>query len=545
MGADPKPLSSSLNDIDGSILSYINDPVSIVDKDYIYRAVSRGYELMFQQPASEILGTHVSDLHGPEVFNGFLKPALDRTLAGESFEFQFSRPGPDGNLIHIHSKHSVYSGPLTEGLGVAVVARDITELINATQKLEEERVLLKKERTLLKNIINTLPDFIFAKDDKGVYQVVNRSFEEFINKPSNEILGKTDADLMSKESAGYVRGIDAQVLDTGEAHRDDEWVTYEDGRRRLLDMHKLPLVNECGEVNGVLGIGTNVTFESQAEQNRQIASVFFEVTNNPCFILNAQSEVLAANSAAQRAFDLDERPEGSVFDYFFDAAGGKCSLEECLGTNHYWSGELCDNKNSTYFASLHKVAAQSKLADRFVLVFQNPEDHTQVAQELLTKAYEDPLTKLPNRRLFFSKLESALIRAERQLKKIAVLYIDLNSFKPINDNFGHEVGDKVLIELARILISCLRKTDIVARIGGDEFAALVDTNSLEEAKLIVSKIHQTIEKSFSVEQLPNHKISVSIGISCFPDDAGAAEELLRIADQNMYKAKQKYKSQSV
>lgn len=190
MGTDPKPLSSSLSDIDGSILSYINDPVSIVDKHYIYRAVSRGYELMFQRPASEIIGTHVRDLHGDEVFSGFLKPALDRTLAGESFEFQFSRPDPEGNLLHIHSKHSVYSGPLTEGLGVAVVARDITELVNATQKLEEERALLKKERALLKNIINTLPDFIFAKDDEGVYQVVNRSFEEFINKPSNEILGK-------------------------------------------------------------------------------------------------------------------------------------------------------------------------------------------------------------------------------------------------------------------------------------------------------------------------------------------------------------------
>lgn len=537
MESDSKSNISSLHDIDGSILGHINDPVSIVDKHYIYRAVSRGYELMFQKPASEIIGQKVEELHGPEVFRNFLKPALDKTLSGEDFEFQFSRPDPNGNLIHIHSKHSVYNGPLTDGPGVAVVARDVTELVHATQALE-------KERRLLKNIINTLPDFIFAKDSEGVYQVTNRSFEEFLNKPAEEILGKTDLDLMSETSANYVRGIDEQVRSTGKAHRIDEWVTYDDGRRRLLDMHKLPLVTEAEGSVGVLGIGTNVTFERQAEQSRQIASLFFEVTNNPCFVLDSNGGILTTNSAAQNTFNLAPDHKGPIYDLLFCASGETCDIQACMEDRSYWSGEVCANDNQTYVASFHKVSAQTNATDRYVLIIQDPGEQHSATLDLLNKAYEDPLTKLPNRRLFFSKLESAVIRAERQLKKLAVLYIDLNSFKPINDSLGHKAGDEVLIELAGTLSSCFRKTDTFARIGGDEFAALVDIDSIEEAQSIVDKIHKVLDNASLCEQLPDHKITASIGISFFPDDAGSADELLHKADQAMYAAKREMKARS-
>lgn len=535
MSQRSKLTPSTLREIDDSILGHINDPVSIVDRHYIYRAVSRAYEHMFQMPAVNITGQTVEEIHGAEVFNNILKPALDKTLSGEDFEFQFSRHNPDGNIIHIHSKHSVYHGPLTEGGGVAVVARDVTELVIATEALN-------KERRLLKNIINSLPDFIFAKDNEGVYQITNRSFEEFLNKSEDEILGKTDADLMSKESAAYIQKLDNQVLTTGKSLRMEEWATYSDGRRRLLDMQKIPLDGGPDEALGLLGVGTNVTFEKQAEQHREIISLLFEVTNNPCFILDANAEIIALNTAAQYKFNLTSEQNGSIQDHFFCVSGEKCDIRAFLGDKNYWNGEVCSKDNTPYVVSLHKVASPNDGSDRFVLIFQNREEQHALTTELLTKAYEDPLTNLPNRRLFFSKLENAIIRAERQLQKLAILYIDLNDFKPINDNLGHNIGDQVLIEVATLLSQCFRKTDTVARIGGDEFAALVDINSRAEAKIITDKIYQTIASLSLTKLLPNHKISASVGTSYFPDDAGTADELMNKADQAMYEAKKKIKS---
>jgi diguanylate cyclase (GGDEF)-like protein len=134
-------------------------------------------------------------------------------------------------------------------------------------------------------------------------------------------------------------------------------------------------------------------------------------------------------------------------------------------------------------------------------------------------------------------LESAIVRAERQLKKLAVLYIDLDNFKPINDDYGHKAGDAVLIKIAQKLKTCFRKTDTLARLGGDEFAAIVDINDWTEAQAIVKKIYSVLERTTILEQNQDHKISASIGISCFPDDAGTAEELVNKADEAMYSVK--------
>lgn len=537
MNTDSKAASLALDDIDQSILGHLDDFVSVVDKNYIYRAVSKGYEKMFGKPAFEIIGCSVSELHGKDFFEEFLKPHLDQCLLGESVEFQFARPLPEGGIIHIQSKHSAYNGPLTDGPGVAIFARDITELVNANKELN-------KERQLLKSIINTLPDFIFAKDCNGVYQVSNRSFQQFLNKPSEEIIGKTDAELMSAESAKYIRGKDHQVTETGMPLRCDEWVTYEDGRRRLMEMHKLPLTTDPNTPIGILGIGSNVTFERQAEQNRQMASLFFEVTTNPCFVINNHCDILTSNEAAKSVFKITTEQQQSILDLLYCSSGMLNDLNAFLGENNSWNGEIYSHDNRTLLAAVHKVPGESVSSNQFVLIIQNPDEQQNLTLDLLSKAYEDPLTKLPNRRLFFSRLESAIVRAERQLKKLAILYIDLDNFKPINDNFGHNAGDTALVTIAKKLKSCFRKTDTLARLGGDEFAALVDINDWDEAQNIAKKIHSTLSKLTIIEQLPDYKISASIGISCFPDDAGTSEELINKADEAMYSVKREPKAQN-
>ncbi|SIT35068.1 Diguanylate cyclase [Paraburkholderia ribeironis] len=157
--------------------------------------------------------------------------------------------------------------------------------------------------------------------------------------------------------------------------------------------------------------------------------------------------------------------------------------------------------------------------------------------ELAHLATHDVLTGLPNRMLFMQKLESAIDEATRRREGLAVLFVDLDGFKQINDQFGHSVGDKVLVAVARQLKQVLCSADMVARLGGDEFIVLIEGPRVAEAApAIAARIMEALNETLRVD---GHGMSVgaSIGISLFPDDSGTAEELLLNADAAMYAAK--------
>lgn len=159
-------------------------------------------------------------------------------------------------------------------------------------------------------------------------------------------------------------------------------------------------------------------------------------------------------------------------------------------------------------------------------------------EELEHLSQHDMLTGLPNRRLFVQLLEQALVRAQRQQQRVAVMFLDLDEFKPVNDRWGHDVGDLLLKAIAQRLREQLRAMDVVARLGGDEFVILVD-DPPDEASL-----HTLAHKLVEVVQLPvvvggqSLKVGVSIGVACFPRDGEHAAELLHRADQAMYAAKE-------
>ena len=156
--------------------------------------------------------------------------------------------------------------------------------------------------------------------------------------------------------------------------------------------------------------------------------------------------------------------------------------------------------------------------------------------DLANKAYYDYLTGLPNRLQLENNLNSAIIRCERQNKLMAALFIDLDKFKPINDQFGHFEGDKVLIEIAARIKLEIRKIDLVARIGGDEFIVIIDIESIDQAKHVAQKLIEQIEQPLIIQK-SSTTVTASIGISIYPDDANNAKELLEHADQAMYEAK--------
>ncbi|HLJ73958.1 MAG TPA: EAL domain-containing protein, partial [Thermoanaerobaculia bacterium] len=159
-------------------------------------------------------------------------------------------------------------------------------------------------------------------------------------------------------------------------------------------------------------------------------------------------------------------------------------------------------------------------------------------QQIEFQAYHDALTQLPNRRLFVERLEMHLLNAKRARSNVAVLFIDLDRFKAINDTLGHDVADELLIEVANRLRSCVRQTDTVARYGGDEFTIIVpDLHQPEDAAQVAEKILERIVEPV-VTKTTSIDMSVSIGIAVYPFDGSDIDSLLRNADDAMYRAKQ-------
>jgi diguanylate cyclase (GGDEF)-like protein/PAS domain S-box-containing protein len=166
-------------------------------------------------------------------------------------------------------------------------------------------------------------------------------------------------------------------------------------------------------------------------------------------------------------------------------------------------------------------------------------ERKQLDENIKHYAMYDQLTDLPNRRLFMDRIEQAIARARREQKSFALLYIDLDKFKPINDTFGHAAGDSVLQEVASRMKSMLRSTDTVARIGGDEFAIILqDLEDIEYAGIVAQKLIYSIIKPISLNN-KTCSVGASIGISYYPIIATDIDTLLLTADNSMYKAKLK------
>ncbi|MDF1618037.1 sensor domain-containing diguanylate cyclase [Petrocella sp. FN5] len=157
--------------------------------------------------------------------------------------------------------------------------------------------------------------------------------------------------------------------------------------------------------------------------------------------------------------------------------------------------------------------------------------------ELEKQANYDKLTGLPNRRLFFERLERLVVENERDGRKFALLFIDLDGFKDINDRYGHEVGDAVLITVGKRLLTCIRKSDTVARMGGDEFTIVLrNIEDQENVNRLVKKIHTILQKVMHIDSI-ECKVNSSIGVAIYPENGRDSETLLRNADAFMYEIK--------
>lgn len=276
--------------------------------------------------------------------------------------------------------------------------------------------------------------------------------------------------------------------------------------------------------------------------------LFHQIYNNShegIMVLDPQGYVLDVNSAFCdiTGYTLTE-VKGKKSQTLYSNNKNNPLLKEMwqqIDSTHQWQGEIWNTKkDGESYVQLLTISANfddEGEVVHYVGVFSDNTLRNQHQQELEQMAHYDLLTQLPNRALFGDRFNQAIVQSKRNKKQLAVCFIDLDNFKPVNDSFGHKTGDLLLIEVARRITEVLREQDTVCRQGGDEFAILlahVDADSRYED--ILRRLHTSIAKPYSIDD-HTHIITASSGIALYPRDGNDIDTLLRHADQAMYQAK--------
>ena len=302
---------------------------------------------------------------------------------------------------------------------------------------------------------------------------------------------------------------------------------------------------EDGTTIALITYLTDITERHHSDEMSRLNSRIFRQSQEGIMITDADKRIVSVNPAFSRitGYLQDEliAKDRDLFRSNRHEAEHYMMIRDELQRVGYWQGELWSRRRDgeifPAWVSIGVVRNAAKAVTNTFFIISDITERKRAEGAMHHLAYYDDLTNLPNRALFRRLLDQALLEAQRLKLHGALLFIDLNRFKPINDILGHSTGDKVLHEVADRLRNCLRGADVVARLGGDEFVvALFDTTEREHAAMVAQKLVSALEIPLVIDDT-ELALGAAIGISVYPDDATDADTLLRLADIAMYRAK--------
>ncbi len=287
-----------------------------------------------------------------------------------------------------------------------------------------------------------------------------------------------------------------------------------------------------------------------AEEKLELSAKVFSQSREAIIITDKDNNIISVNRAYTAITGYEEQEVLGKNPKFL--ASGQHDkdfyrvLWETLLKDNFWQGELWNrHKDETIYPewlTISVVRDETGDVVYYIAIFTDITEHKDREQQIEHLAHYDSLTNLPNRRLLKSRVDYELTAAERNKKTFALLFIDLDHFKNINDSLGHTIGDQVLIEVGRRLLACVRKEDTVARLGGDEFNILLADSNVNGAAIVAYKIIASLAEPILYQNYQLH-ITPSIGISLYPDNGDSYEILFKNADIALYQAKKQGRNQ--
>lgn len=418
---------------------------------------------------------------------------------------------------------------------IIIVFRDITE-----------RVLSDRHKDRLLAILESAKDFISIADVDGRIVFYNKAAIEMLELADGENI--EDILISDTHPEEIARRTQLEALPVAREKgiwKGESVLLSRQGKHipvsQIIVSHK----NENDEVEYFSTIMRDITEWKHSEEQTMLASRVFESIKEGIMVTDHHQKIVFVNKAFttltgysfENVYNLSPKILSSGWhnSEFYEAMW---STIRATGT---WRGEVWNKKKDGTLIleelSISRVTDSNGDITHYVGVFQDITVRKELEAKIHHQAFHDILTGLPNRILLQDRMSQAIHYVDRNKQKIGLLYVDVDRFKRINDHFGHHIGDKLLQMIAERMKNCLRASDTVARIGGDELIVLLpNLHSREHCRRLADKIKEQIIKPFYIE---SHElfITCSMGISIYPDDATDADQLLKLADSALYEVK--------
>jgi len=398
-------------------------------------------------------------------------------------------------------------------------------------------------------ILDSVEAFIYIKDTQHRYQYANRHMLALRPDAAEGLIGGDDSAIFDAATVRQLTANDRLVLERGERIEVEETNTFHDGSVRTYLSVKIPLRHADGSIHALCGISTDITDHQGVEESLQVAAIVFESFEG-MVVTGPDQRILQANTSYARlsGYPVEELVgktpallQSGRHDQTFYR-----TMHETLQSVGSWQGEVWNRRKdgevypawititavrSAQGAITHYVGTQTDISSRKA-----------AEEEIRLLAFYDPLTGLPNRRLMADRLQHSLAASARTGTGGALLFVDMDNFKDLNDTQGHEIGDELLRQVAARLGGCVRNGDTVARLGGDEFVLLLEGLSAlpheaaSQAEIVGRKVLHALGQSYQLGGHAHHS-SCSIGVTLYADPHTTVDELLKRGDMAMYQAK--------
>ncbi len=512
------------------------DGFFVVDRDLRIVAVNDTLCAMFGYARHELLGRNPLDLATEET-RAIVRGQWQSVGLVERQRYRIEGQRSDGSRFPALVRSAAHRGRNGTIEGSVGFVTDLSEIEQAQQ------TLAASEREL-RSILDNMQDTYYRTDVDGRIVRMSKSAERLLGYPLAQLIGRRLADLYDEpaERDGFLRMLEANG---GAVRQFEARLRRGDGTVIWVSTNAHYYRDGAGRVAGVEGTTHDITEARHAREALRLAARVFECSAEGIVITDGALAILSINPAfAEMAGVEAARTSGRKLGEFVSGAVGEdldAQLRGALAARGGWGGEVrvrrTDGGAVAGWLTLSTVRDGAGTPTHCVATFFAISDGRAAQARMAYLAHHDPLTQLPNRLLLHDRVDQAISRAARSGAKLALLFVDLDDFKRINDTFGHQTGDALLREIAGRLARCVRDTDTVSRYGGDEFVValpdLTDAGVVERvARCIADQVSEPL-RADGVEV----RVSCSIGVALYPGDGADCEALVRRADASMYAAK--------
>lgn len=446
--------------------------------------------------------------------------------------------------------------------------RVITQTMDAMLSESEHQKAALKEQVdkqhaltrFVESVMNTMDDLLFVVDKKGLILRINAAVERELGFAEAELLQRNIDNLLPPSRRQCLAGhlpelpwpVHSVLFETiqlnGQYSGEHELLAkHPDKPKSVYWLKSSLLFSTQGKLEGAVITAANITELKHRESQLRLSNKVFEQSCEAIFITDPQGTFLEVNAAfcaitGYRRHEVLGQNTRILKSHLHDDEFYQ-RLWQTLLSRGFWKGEIWDRRKNGEFCpmltSISAICDDQGQITQFVAIATDISYQKQTEKELKQLAYYDVLTNLPNRALFKDRLEQEILLAKRKKNRLALFFLDLDHFKNINDSLGHWAGDHLLQVIATRIQSCLRQSDTVARLSGDEFTIILP--GLTGIAAATELAQQLVNVVASPVQLKDHTVyvGVSIGIAVYPDDGEDFHTLTRHADTAMYASKNK------